>query len=302
MIGKTDNQLLGAAIRFLAPVPCCSLLCNTKQQHTPTYNNETMEESKLQALADSLSKNGNRKGLGTNRSPGQYSWSVKQPSTSAATDAAERTDGLPNNALYTHFVKAGEYDPTQKTTSTMNHGDGRVIKRDFSDLLPILVSEDGSDGQPAKKMSKEEKKAAKKAAKLEAKRQAKLEEKRQMKKLAKEKSISKCSSLVQETSIEQGTKKSSQKRKRSDEEKLEMGAVIKDKKQKSKKPTTVNDDVAVEKSAKKSKKAKTEVASTTDDKKRKKREEKAADKDTSMENDNAKAEKKKEKKRKKSKS
>ena len=196
------------ATRFCTPrlPPGCSFIAGTLQpQHKTTYY-ETMEESKLQALADSLSKNCNRKGLGTNRSPGQYSWSVNQSTTAA--DAAERTDGLPNNALYTHFVKAGVYAPNQKTTSTMNHGDGRVIKRDFSDLLPILVSEDGSDGQPKKKMSKDEKKAAKKAAKLEAKKQAKLEEKRQMKKLAKQKSNSKVASAVEKKSIEQGTKKS----------------------------------------------------------------------------------------------
>jgi hypothetical protein len=144
---------------------------------TKPIDYDTMEESKLQALADSLAKNGNRKGLGT-YSSGQYSWSK----ASEVEDAA-RADGLPDNALYNNFVKAGEYNANQKTPT--NHGDGRAIKRDFSDL-PVLV-EDGSDGQPKTKKTKEEKKAAKKAAKLQAKIQAKLEEKRRIKKLAKAK-------------------------------------------------------------------------------------------------------------------
>ena len=99
-----------------------------------------MEESKLQALADSLSKHGGRKGLGT--SGGQYSWAKTQVDVAKK---SERDDGLPNNALYSGFVKAGSYDPNAK----VDDGDGRIIKRDFSDI-PVLV-EDGSSEDSSKK-------------------------------------------------------------------------------------------------------------------------------------------------------
>ena len=138
-----------------------------------------MEESKLQAIADSLAKHKGRKGLGTHG--GEYSWS--KPATS--TEEIERTDGLPNNALYSNFVKEGTYDPNKK--SSINHGDGRTIKRDFSDI-PAVVEDGSTDSANKKKetkMTKEQRKAAKKAAKLEAKKQAKLEEKRRLKKFAK---------------------------------------------------------------------------------------------------------------------
>jgi hypothetical protein len=149
-----------------------------------------MEESKLQALADSLSKHSGRKGLGTYG--GEYSWS--KTATSSTTTQSARDDGLPNNPLYSNFIKEGTYDPLQKTP--LNHGDGRLIKRDFSDI-PAIVDETSNDDETKKKKSskksKEErkaekkalKKAAKKAAKLEAKKKAKLEEKRRLKKLAK---------------------------------------------------------------------------------------------------------------------
>jgi hypothetical protein len=132
----------------------------------------TMEDSKLQALADSLSKHAGRKGLGTGG--GQYSW-VKT-SESSSMKGPEGGDGLPKNELYSHFVKEGSYDPN----SIVKDGDGRAIKKDFSDLR--VLSEDGSSDNAD---TKAKKRASKKAAKLEAKRQAKLEEKREAKKLAK---------------------------------------------------------------------------------------------------------------------
>lgn len=139
-----------------------------------------MEESKLQVIADALAKHGGRRGLGT--SGGEYSWSKN---AAIVTEQGDRTDGLPNNALYSNFVKSGTYDPNSK--AQMSHGDGRTIKRDFSDSPAIVDdgSTDNSAKQKAKKMTKEERKAAKKAAKLEAKKQAKLEEKRRLKKIEK---------------------------------------------------------------------------------------------------------------------
>lgn len=146
-----------------------------------------MEESKLQALADSLSKHSGRKGLGTYG--GEYSWSK---TATSSTTTQSRDDGLPNNPLYSNFIKEGTYDPLQKTP--LNHGDGRLIKRDFSDI-PAISDETSNDDQTKKKKKKSskkskeerkaEKKAIKKAAKLEAKKKAKLEEKRRLKKLAK---------------------------------------------------------------------------------------------------------------------
>ena len=148
-----------------------------------------MEESKLQALADSLSKHSGRKGLGT--SGGEYSWS-KTANSSTTTTQSARDDGLPTNPLYSNFVKEGAYDPSKK--APLNHGDGRLIKRDFSDIPPI-VDETSADetSKKSSKKSKEErkaekkaiKKAAKKAVKLEAKKKAKLEEKKRLKKLAR---------------------------------------------------------------------------------------------------------------------
>lgn len=115
-----------------------------------------MEESKLQALHDSLSKIRGRKGLGTNGS--QFSW---QRTTAASSN-------LPSNALYANFVPEGSYDPQSK-------GDGRAVKRDFSDCIA-----------ESKEERKRRRKEEKKAAKLQAKREAKLEEKRRLKAAAKE--------------------------------------------------------------------------------------------------------------------
>ena len=163
-----------------------------------------MEDSKLLALHESLSKLRKFGGLGVSA---QYSWQRNGGEnensglyTTGADGKSKRTDGLPLNSLYNNFVKEGSYDPNQKG----GHGDGRAIKRDFSDCNDSnshvvsggsssdddSSSDDGSQVRRQKKKArkeqkKAEKKAAKKAAKLEAKRQAKLEEKKRAKKEAK---------------------------------------------------------------------------------------------------------------------
>jgi hypothetical protein len=132
-----------------------------------------MEENKVQAFHDELTlladKRGKTGGLGLGG--GSYSWSVSNVTT-------ERTDGLPNNPLYVNFVREGSFD-----TAKPNHGDGRMIKRNFDDCKEITenISSNGSrcsvvseDVSKRVKLTKEEKKAAK----LEAKRQAKIAEKK----------------------------------------------------------------------------------------------------------------------------
>jgi len=142
-----------------------------------------MEESKLQALHDSLSKLRGGQGLGV---AAQYSWQKKKNKEGGPLSSATE-HGLPSNALYANFVPEGAlYDPTHKTQRTF--GDGRHIKRNFSDNEDDI----NSDRQPAKKkakkekLSKEERKALKKKlakeAKLKAKKEAKLEAKRVAKK------------------------------------------------------------------------------------------------------------------------
>lgn len=169
-----------------------------------------MEDSKLLALHESLSKLRKSAGLGVSS---RYSWQKADTNESNFTTAEDgttiRKDGLPVNPLYNNFVKEGSYDPTK-----LDHGDGRAIKRDFSDSA-ALISDSGnstSDGDDAsldsdarrkkkklrKEKRKEDKKAAKKAAKLEAKRQAKLEEKKRMKKEAKRKLREAQASLTEE--------------------------------------------------------------------------------------------------------
>eukprot|EP00538_Stauroneis_constricta_P009554 CAMPEP_0119550158 /NCGR_PEP_ID=MMETSP1352-20130426/3726_1 /TAXON_ID=265584 /ORGANISM="Stauroneis constricta, Strain CCMP1120" /LENGTH=200 /DNA_ID=CAMNT_0007595915 /DNA_START=77 /DNA_END=679 /DNA_ORIENTATION=+ len=143
-----------------------------------------MEESKLLALHDALCRHGKgRKGLGTNS--GAYSWTQNKAGAAAAgqSEQATRADGLPNNALYSNFVRSGAFDPDAKR----DDGDGRPIKRDFTDIAAeVSTSSDDDDAKEKKrKEQKEKKKAAKKAAKLEAKRQAKLEEKREAKRKAR---------------------------------------------------------------------------------------------------------------------
>jgi len=136
-----------------------------------------MEESKLIALHDTLTKLGKQQGLGVSS---QYSWA-----TNAVIE--ERKDGLPANALYANFVKEGSYDPSKKNL----HGDGRMIKRNFDDTtIPQITTDDDDDSPATKRRRKEEKKAEKKAKKKEeklaAKKAAKLEEKRRAKKQVKQ--------------------------------------------------------------------------------------------------------------------
>ena len=151
-----------------------------------------MEETKLQALVDSLSGHGGRKGLGTNQ---EYSWSktnnrnesgTEQKNSSLEKQQQGRDDGLPDNALYAPFLREGAYDPTAKS----HHGDGRTIKRDFSnknhDHDAVAAITESSSSSDNNNLTKEERKAAKKAIKLEAKRQAKLEVKRKAKRAEKE--------------------------------------------------------------------------------------------------------------------
>jgi hypothetical protein len=130
-----------------------------------------MEEAKLQALHDSLSRIRGRKGLGTGGS--QFSWQK-------ATAAGDGQNRLPTNALYNHFVPEGSYDPNNKAAI----GDGRTIKRDFSDCVNQSDDDDQKEGI-SKEERKRRRKEEKKTAKLEAKRQAKLEEKRRLKRQAK---------------------------------------------------------------------------------------------------------------------
>lgn len=144
-----------------------------------------MEEHKLQALHDTLSILRGHKGLGANS---VYSWQKNQAGKGPT---LERTDGLPHNSLYVHFVKEGTYDPNAKVYD----GDGRTIKRDFSDSssrgnAAVGNSSDENDiSKKSKEQRKAEKKAAAKAAKLAAKRQAKMEEKKKAKLLRKQSSM-----------------------------------------------------------------------------------------------------------------
>jgi hypothetical protein len=156
------------------------------------FKGSTMEDAKLQALHDTLSQIRGKKGLGTNS---QFSW---QRGTAGATQTETPRHPaavhLPDNALYAHFLPEGVYDPNSKA---IDYGDGRVVKRDFSDA--IMDGDENSNSKIKKRktkvdkeektkqreMRKAEKKAAKKAEKLNAKREAKLEEKKRQKKLEK---------------------------------------------------------------------------------------------------------------------
>jgi hypothetical protein len=155
-----------------------------------------MEDSKLQALHDALSQLRGQKGLGSNS---QYSW---QRGTCAPTTRHAAAVKLPDNALYAHFLPEGVYDPK---SSPANDGDGRVIKRDFSDAIggddgffrSSVTLEGSLEKAQRRALRKAEKKDAKKEVKLKAKREAKLEEKKRQKKLAK-KLLKKQSSLFSE--------------------------------------------------------------------------------------------------------
>jgi hypothetical protein len=162
---------------------------------------ESMEDHKLQALHDTLSKLRGRHGLGTSS---LYSWQRNSSQGAAAKTPPSAAGG---NPLHAHFHREGEHP---HRSLARGDGDGRVIKRDFKDLEdPDRSSPVGDDGRKGKKKrrrneededddddnkkkkskeeKKREKKAARKAAKLEMKRQAKLEEKRLEKRAAKAK-------------------------------------------------------------------------------------------------------------------
>lgn len=145
-----------------------------------------MEEKKAQAFHDELSllvsKRGKSGGLGLGG--GRYSWSVNNVTTSLV---GERSDGLPNNPLYVHFVREGSFDAAKS-----NHGDGRTIKRNFDDCninaeQNTTVSSSSNNSVVSKDIPKKEKltKEQKRAAKLEAKKQAKIAEKKAAKLLEK---------------------------------------------------------------------------------------------------------------------
>jgi hypothetical protein len=126
-----------------------------------------MEDSKLQALHDTLEKlRPGRKGLG---SKNQYSWQKNQAAGDQQQHRHLAAASLPDNALYANFIPEGTYDP-----SGVHDGDGRVIKRNFSDAHDSeSTSASSSEKKRRKKRRKEEKKATLKAEKLEAKRKAK---------------------------------------------------------------------------------------------------------------------------------
>jgi hypothetical protein len=155
-----------------------------------------MEDAKLQALHDTLSKlrPSGHKGLGSKT---QYSWQ-RQFGEKPQQERHPAAASLPNNALYAKFVPEGTYDPT-----AVNDGDGRAIKRDFSDTNKVADSANSSSASVTssarkrrKKERKEEKKEAAKVAKLEAKRQAKIEEKKRVKREAKKRKKEESSPMV----------------------------------------------------------------------------------------------------------
>jgi len=132
-----------------------------------------MEEQKVQALHDTLSKLKRSAGLGVASHYNFGGVKTKQD----ANGQTVREDGLPHNPLYFSFVKAGTYDPSKGDAS--KYGDGRVIKRNFEDSKPGSLTDEcdmaNGGGSKSKKLSKAEKKEVKRQAKIEAKRQAKIE-------------------------------------------------------------------------------------------------------------------------------
>jgi hypothetical protein len=142
-----------------------------------------MEDAKLQALHDTLSQIRGKKGLGTNT---QYSWQTGGTTTRQRHPAALH---LPDNELYANFLPEGTYDPNAKH---IDDGDGRVVKRDFSDAVMGDENDDKKssrtdklDKQRRKELRKAEKKAARKAEKLKAKKETRILEKKLQKKLEK---------------------------------------------------------------------------------------------------------------------
>jgi hypothetical protein len=148
-----------------------------------------MEDAKLQALHDTLSQIRGKKGLGTNT---HYSW--QRGAGATQTDRHPAAAHLPDNALYAHFLPEGVYDPN---TMRNNFGDGRIVKRDFSDAIMDDDDDDVNDNdrknktqklkldKTEKERQKEIRKAEKKAAKKAEKLKAKIEEKKRQRKLEK---------------------------------------------------------------------------------------------------------------------
>lgn len=112
-----------------------------------------MEETKIQALHDSLSKLRRAEGLGRSS---QYSWSAA-PTKTDENGNAVREDGLPTNALYANFLPEGSYD--RNSNATKKHGDGRAIKRNFDDCGS---SDEDSEARRRRKAEKKERKKAEK--------------------------------------------------------------------------------------------------------------------------------------------
>jgi hypothetical protein len=130
-----------------------------------------MEDAKLQALHDTLAQLRGKNGLGTSS---QYSWQ-RTAVSGGATARHPAAATLPDNMLYANFLPEGVYD---SKSAIVDDGDGRSIKRDFSDMVPM---ESGTNEANRRKRTKQDKREAAKAAKLEAKRQAKIEEKKRLK-------------------------------------------------------------------------------------------------------------------------
>ncbi len=212
-----------------------------------------MEESKVQALHDTLSKLKKTAGLGVSS---HYNFGGKIKTTTV-NGKTVRDDGLPNNPLYFPFVREGTYDPSKSNAE--KYGDGRVIKRNFDDCKPVTPTSEGSslgdssdsEDEEAKKKrkleKKERKKAEKKAAKLEAKRQAKIEEKKraklEAKKLAKRKSSFNEDNEECKTSIEVDKDENYKKLANVDsDEKNKASCKDRDKKKKSKKKKDKKED------------------------------------------------------------
>merc|ERR1719416_191856 len=100
-----------------------------------------MEEQKIQALHDTLKKLKKSAGLGV-----ASHYNFGKIKTKEVNGKTIREDGLPNNPLYTPFLKEGTYDPS--TADATKYGDGRAIKRNFEDSEPgALVDDDGSSSR-----------------------------------------------------------------------------------------------------------------------------------------------------------
>eukprot|EP00587_Corethron_hystrix_P012763 CAMPEP_0113320542 /NCGR_PEP_ID=MMETSP0010_2-20120614/14323_1 /TAXON_ID=216773 ORGANISM="Corethron hystrix, Strain 308" /NCGR_SAMPLE_ID=MMETSP0010_2 /ASSEMBLY_ACC=CAM_ASM_000155 /LENGTH=169 /DNA_ID=CAMNT_0000178373 /DNA_START=320 /DNA_END=826 /DNA_ORIENTATION=+ /assembly_acc=CAM_ASM_000155 len=136
-----------------------------------------MEESQLQALHDAVAKlkPSGRRGLGSNAS-------ARYVKGHPVNDKGERKDGLPNNPLYSNFVKEGDMRVDEKLTGL--DGDSRMVKKNFDDIVDVFHDDEVPAEKKKRKMTREEKKAAKlaakKARKMEEKRAAKIAARRVM--------------------------------------------------------------------------------------------------------------------------